>query len=122
MQKKILIIEDDIILRELVSKKLSSENFDILTATDGESGFEAAQVKRPDLILLDIILPRMDGFEVLRKLKEDATLSAIPVIMISNLSQKQDIEKSLKLGAVDYIIKALFTSEEVIDKIKKILE
>jgi len=122
MAKKILIVEDDKFLRELIGQKLSKESFDILEAMDGEEGLKSAKEDKPDLILLDLILPGIDGFEVLAKIKEDASAAAIPIIILSNLGQKDDIERGLKLGAVDYLIKAHFTPGEIIEKIKGILK
>lgn len=122
MAKKILIIEDDKFLRELIGQKLLKEGYDIVEAVDGEKGIKTVKDEKPDLILLDLILPGMDGFEVLTKIKEDAEISQTPVIILSNLGQKDDIEKGLKMGAVDYLIKAHFTPGEIIDKIKVILK
>src|SRR6056297_625974 len=106
MAKKILIIEDDKFLRQLVSRKLSKQDFEIAEAVDGEQGLEKAKEEKPDLILLDLILPGMDGFEVLSELKEDPELSSIPVVILSNLGQKDEIEKGLQMGAEDYLVKA----------------
>ena len=122
MAKKILIIEDDKFLRELIGQKLLKEGYDIVEAVDGEKGIKSIKDEKPDLILLDLILPGMDGFEVLTKIKEDSKIAQIPVIILSNLGQKDDIEKGLKIGAVDYLIKAHFTPGEIIDKIKVILK
>jgi len=122
MAKKILIIEDDKFLRELIGQKLLKEGYDIVEAVDGEKGIKSIKDEKPDLVLLDLILPGMDGFEVLTKIKEDAGIAQIPVIILSNLGQKDDIEKGLKMGAVDYLIKAHFTPGEIIDKIKVVLE
>ena len=122
MPKKILLIEDEDMLRELITKRLTIGGYEIIQSTDGIGGLKAAQEQRPDLVLLDIVLPGIDGFEVLEKIKNDASLSRMPVVMLSNLSQKNDIEKALKLGAVDYFIKINFTSEEVLEKIKNILK
>ena len=121
-KKTILIIEDDKFLRDLIAQKLLKEGFDISEAIDGEQGFKKVKEDRPDLILLDLILPGIDGFEVLAKIKEDPVLAEIPVIILSNLGQKDDIERGLKLGAVDYLIKAHFTPGEVIEKIKSALK
>lgn len=118
MAQKILIIEDDKFLRELIAQKLLTEGYDIAEAVDGEQGAKLAKSEKPDLILLDLILPGMDGFEVLGKIKEDVSTSQIPVIILSNLGQKDDIEKGLKMGANDYLIKAHFTPGEIIAKIK----
>ncbi len=122
MAQKILIIEDDKFLRELISQKLLKESYDIAEAVDGEKGVEAVKIEKPDLILLDLILPEMDGFTVLAKIKEDPSTSQIPVIILSNLGQKDDIEKGLKLGAIDYLIKAHFTPNEIVDKVKTVLK
>jgi DNA-binding response OmpR family regulator len=122
MAKTILIIEDDKFLRELIAQKLLKEGYDISEAIDGEEGIKKIKTEKPDLVLLDLILPGIDGFEVLSQMKEDPTLSSIPVIILSNLGQKEDVEKGLKLGAVDYLIKAHFTPGEIIDKIKSVLK
>lgn len=122
MAKKILIVEDDKFLRELIGQKLLKEGYDIVEAVDGEKGIKSAKDEKPDLILLDLILPGMDGFEVLTKIKEDSEIAEIPVIILSNLGQKDDIEKGLKMGAADYLIKAHFTPGEIIDKIKIVLK
>jgi len=122
MAKKILIIEDDKFLRDLISQKLLKEGFDIAQAIDGEDGVKKIKEENPDLILLDLILPGIDGFEVLTQMKADQNLASIPVIILSNLGQKEDIEKGLKLGANDFLIKAHFTPGEIIEKIKSILK
>jgi len=122
MAKKILIVEDDKFLRELISQKLVREGYDIAEAIDGEKGIKAVREEKPDLILLDLILPGIDGFEVLTKIKEDPKIAQIPVIILSNLGQKDDIERGLKMGAVDYLIKAHFTPGEIIEKIKTSLK
>ncbi len=122
MAKNILIIEDDEFLRGLINKKLTSEGFNIISAVDGEEGIKKTKEQKPDLILLDLVLPNIDGFEVLAKVKADPNVSSVPVIILSNLSQKEDISKGIKLGAVDYIIKAQFTPEEIAEKIKKIIK
>ena len=122
MKKKILIIEDDRFLRELIVRKLKGEGYQTNEAADGEEGFEKVKKSPPDLVLLDLILPGIDGFEVLSKIKEEPTLSAIPVIILSNLGQREEVEKGLKMGAVDYLIKAHFTPGEIIEKIKAVLK
>lgn len=122
MQKKILIVEDDKFLRELVAQKLSKEGYNVAQAIDGEDGVKKTKEEMPDLILLDLILPGIDGFEVLSRIKDDATLKDIPVIILSNLGQKEDVEKGLKLGAADYLIKAHFTPGEIIEKVQGVLK
>ncbi len=121
MAKKILIIEDDRFLRELMSKKLTGEGYQISGATDGEEGIRSVKSEKPDLVLLDLILPGIDGFEVLTRIKQEAEIAATPVIVLSNLGQKEDIERGLKLGAADYLIKAHFTPGEIVEKISAIL-
>lgn len=122
MPKIILIIEDDKFLRELIAQKLRKEDYEVLEAVDGEEGVRKVKEEKIDLILLDLILPGIDGFEVLSRIKEDPLRSQIPVIILSNLGQKEDIERGLKLGAIDYLIKAHFTPGEIIDKIKNALK
>jgi len=121
-KKNILIIEDDKFLRELIVQKLLKENYDVSEAVDGEEGIKKIKEIKPSLVLLDLILPGIDGFEVLSQMKDEPGLSSIPVIILSNLGQKEDVEKGLKLGAVDYLIKAHFTPGEIIDKIKAALK
>ena len=122
MAKTILIIEDDKFLRELIVRKLSKEDFEVSEAVDGEEGIKKIIEEKPDLILLDLILPGIDGFEVLARMKKESALSPIPVIILSNLGQKDDVEKGLKMGAIDYLIKAHFTPGEIIEKIKVALK
>lgn len=122
MDTKILIIEDDKFLRELITRKLTDEGFNIIEAVDGEDGLKKIKESKPDLVLLDLILPSIDGFEVLSKIKADASIASIPIIILSNLGQKEEVEKGLKMGAVDYLIKAHFTPGEIIEKIKNVLK
>lgn len=122
MAKTILIIEDDKFLRELIAQKILKEGYNVSEALDGEEGMKKIKEEKPDLILLDLILPGIDGFEILSKIKEDPSLSSIPVIILSNLGQREDVEKGMKLGAIDYLIKAHFTPGEIIDKIKTSLK
>jgi len=118
---KILVVEDDKFLRELIVSKLTKENYIVLTAFDGEEGIKKIKEEKPDLVLLDLILPGIDGFEVLSQMKRDIIVSSIPVIILSNLGQKEDIEKGLELGANDYLIKAHFTPREIVEKIKQLV-
>jgi len=122
MAQKILIVEDDKFLRELIVKKLLGENYDVVEAADGEEGVKKIKEEKPDLVLLDLILPGIDGFGVLSQVKEDPAFASLPVIILSNLGQKDDVERGLKLGAVDYMIKAHFTPGEIIEKIRTILK
>jgi DNA-binding response OmpR family regulator len=121
VKKKILIIEDEKTLRFLLAQKLIEENFDVLEAIDGEEGLQKLKENKIDLILLDLLLPGIDGFEVLSRIERDSKLSSIPVIILSNLGQMEEIEKGLKLGAADYLVKANFTLDEIIAKIRNVL-
>jgi len=122
MAFKILVVEDDKFLRELITQKLSREGYDVEEAVDGEDGVVKVKKENPDIILLDLILPGIDGFEVLAKIKEDSETKNIPVVILSNLGQREDVERGLKLGAVDFLIKAHFTPGEIIEKIEKIMK
>lgn len=121
MSQKILIIEDDDFLRSLAVTKLEKESFTVLMAPNGQEGLALAQKEIPDLIILDFMLPIMSGFEVLTALKADDTTKNIKVIMFSNLGEESDIKKCLDLGANDYLVKASFTLDELVDKIKTLL-
>ena len=118
---KVLVVEDDKFLRELINRKLQSENFETVLAIDGEIGLDLVEKERPDIVLLDLILPGVNGFEVLAKIKENEKLKEIPVLILSNLGQKDDIEKGMGLGAADYLVKAHFTPNEIIEKIHQTL-
>ena len=119
--KKILLIEDDKFLRELIVKKLIKEGFVVLEANDGEEGLTKISQEKPDLVLLDLILPGVDGFELLQKAQEDPFIKNVPIIVLSNLGQKEDIDRCMKSGAVDYLIKAHLTPIEIVEKVKKAL-
>ena len=118
---KVLIVEDDDFLLKMYSSKLELEDFKTLTAVTGTQGLKLAQKERPDLILLDLILPEMDGFQILQALKADQETKDIPVLVLTNYAQKENIDRCLDLGAVDYLIKAHFIPSEVVKKIKQIL-
>lgn len=121
MAQKILIIEDDNMIRDMYTLKCSQEGFEVVAADNGEDGLAKAKSEHPDMILLDIILPKMDGFTVLKNVKEDESLKQVPVIMLTNLGQDGDVKKGLELGAVDYLIKANHTPQQVVDKVKSLL-
>lgn len=120
-KRLILLVEDDTFLAGMYSTKLSLENFQVELAENGEDALKKVVQNVPDLVLLDIILPRMDGFEVLQGIKNNPKTKDVPVILLTNLGQKKDVDKGLALGAEDYLIKAHFMPNEVIDKIKKTL-
>lgn len=118
----VLIVEDDTFLSNIYQKKFEMEGFKVSLAENGEVGFEAAKKKKPDIILLDILMPKMDGFEVLKELKKDDSVKNIPVILLTNLGQKDDVEKGLEMGAADYLIKAHFKPSETVAKVRKVLK
>lgn len=122
MPKTILFIEDESALQKTFGEILSQEGFQMMSALDGEIGLRLARDKKPDLILLDLILPKIHGFEVLKKLKEDKDTKGIPIIVLTNLEGIGDVDKALKMGATTYLVKASYSLEEVIEKIKKALE
>lgn len=119
--KKILFIEDEATLQKTLGDILKKENYEVISALDGEIGLRLAKTKKPDLILLDIILPKIEGFNVLKDLKEDPETKEIPVIILTNLEKMEDVEKALRLGATTYLVKTDYTLGEVIEKIKKSL-
>jgi DNA-binding response OmpR family regulator len=122
MAQKILVIEDDQFLRESIVQRLRKEGYEASAAIDGEEGIKKVKEEKPALVLLDLILPVLDGFEVLTKMKEDPSLLSIPVIILSNLDQKKDVERVLKLGAIDHLIKAHFTPGEIVEKVRAVLK
>lgn len=116
---KILIVEDEEILAKVLEEKFEDNDFKVSIASDGEAVIPMVKKFKPDLILLDIILPKMDGLEVLAQLKDDEELKNIPVIMLSNLNEDEKIKRALSLGAVDYMTKIQHPINEVIDKVNK---
>jgi DNA-binding response OmpR family regulator len=121
MPKTILFIEDESALQKTFGEILSQEGYKVVSALDGELGLKLAKEKKPNLILLDLILPKVHGFEVLRDLKKDSETKDIPVIVLTNLEGIDDVEKALELGATTYLVKASYSLEEVVEKIKKAL-
>ncbi len=122
MNKKILIVEDDSFLQGLASTKLEKEGFTVTAASSGDDALKLLKTDVPDCILLDLILPGMDGFEVLRNVREAGATRAVPVIVFSNLSEDTDIKHAKDLGATDYMIKSNFTLDELADRIKELLK
>lgn len=120
--KIVLVVEDDKFLRELLVKKLTKEGFQVEAALDGETGVALLGQKTPDIILLDLLLPKMDGFEVLTRVRQDAKTKATPVIIFSNLGEKADIDKAMSLGATDFMVKANFTLDEIVTKMQGVLQ
>lgn len=119
--RKILIIEDDVFLQNLEANKLKKDNYEIIIASTGDEALEKIGEPDIDLILLDLILPGVDGFDILKKIKETESLKKIPVIVFSNLSEETDIERAKALGAKDFMIKSNFSLTELSEHINKIL-
>jgi len=119
MAKKILIVEDEEIITDLLQRKLTKEGYEISVAKDGEEGLKTMKEVKPDLILLDIIMPKMGGFEVMEEMNKNKELKKIPVIVISNSGQPVELDRAQNLGAKDWLIKTEFDPQEVIDKVVK---
>lgn len=117
--KKIIIIEDEEVLLNLLQRRLTQEGYQVEIAKDGQEGLKKIREEKPDLILLDIIMPIMGGFEVMEELSRDKKLKKIPIVIISNSGQPVEIDRAKELGAKDWLIKTDFEPQEVIDKVKK---
>lgn len=118
-KEKILVVEDDKFLIKAYNIKFTRAGFEVITATDGAEGLEMAKKELPKLILLDLMLPKIDGFEFLKRMAVDESLKNIPVIVLSNLGQQTDKERALALGAKEYLIKADYSLDEIIEKSNK---
>ncbi len=118
---KILVIEDDTFLSEMYVTKFNQEGFEVLTAVDGESGLKVAQEELPNVILLDVLLPKINGLELLDILKKNPKAKEIPVVILTNLGKKEDVENGLKRGAASYLIKGHFSPLEVLAKVKEVI-
>ncbi|MEA2092908.1 MAG: response regulator [Patescibacteria group bacterium] len=116
--KKVLVIEDEEIIREILQKKIKKEGYEVETAKDGEEGISKIKEIMPDIIILDIVMPKMDGFAVLEEMKKDENIANIPVIIVSNSGQPVEIDKVKEFGVKDWIVKTEFDPQEVINKIK----
>jgi DNA-binding response OmpR family regulator len=121
-KKRILIIEDEVALNQALSEYLAGEEMEILSAVDGDEGLKMAKAKKPDLILLDIILPKKDGYEVLEELKKDHSTKKIPVILLTNLESAEDVQKAFDKGATTYLVKSAYKMEDIAKKIKETLK
>jgi len=119
--KKILIIEDDKFLAKMLSKMLESHGYDIAMASNGREGLLKVSTESPKLVLLDIILPDIDGFDLLETIKTDEKTKKTPVIILSNLGQQEDIKQGKNLGAQDYLVKSEIKLDQVVDKVRKYL-
>jgi len=119
---KVALIEDEEVLLNVLKDKLEKEGFEVYPAVDGEDGLGVIKDKQPDIILLDILMPKMDGFTVLKKLKENPETKNVPVLLLTNLGQDEDVKKGNELGAVGYLVKANITPSEVVDKVKSLMK
>jgi len=119
--KRILLVEDDPFLVDIYSTKLKEEGFSVQIVTDGKDALKKLKKDAPDLLLLDIVLPNFNGWEILRKIGRDDELKTLKVVILSNLGEKEEIEKGLNLGAAEYLVKAHYTPSEVVEEVKKIL-
>ena len=117
--KKTLLIEDDPLLYKVLSQRLKQEKIDVEVAVDGEEALKKAETSKPDLILLDIILPKKSGFEVLAELRKKPGFKKMPVVVLSNLGQEEDIKHMAKLGVQEYLVKADYSLSEMVDKVKE---
>ncbi len=122
MAKKILIAEDDTFLANAYRMKLSKSGFDIKIVIDGAEAIKEVKEFSPDVIVLDLVMPKKDGFAVLEELKQDSQFSHIPILVVSNLGQESDVEKAQQLGATDYVIKSNESLKSIVARIEKIVE
>lgn len=119
---KILLIEDDALIVKIYSTRLKADGFTVLSADNGEDGIALAEKELPNLIVLDVMMPRLDGFSVLEKLRGNVSLHSIPILVYSNLAQDQEIEKAKQLGATEFIVKANISPTELVNKIKSYIK
>lgn len=117
MAKKILIVEDEEILLNLLERKLKEKGYEVSVAKDGEEGLKVMREVKPDLVLLDVILPKKDGFDVMEEMRKDEDLKDLSVIIISNSGQPVELDRAKRLGALDWVIKTQFDPNEVLEKV-----
>jgi DNA-binding response OmpR family regulator len=122
MKNKILVIEDDSMMSTLISKQLEKDGYEVEVAYDGEEGLQKVKFFQPDLVLLDIVLPKIDGISVLRKIKQDTATAHISVCMLTNLQTDENIAEAMEAGSTEYLVKVNHTPEEMSTKIKEILK
>jgi len=118
---KILVAEDDKFLSKAYAAKLKKSGFEVALAVDGEEAISKARTDKPDVVLLDLVMPKKDGFDALYDLKQDKITQSIPIIVLSNLGQEEDIKRAKELGAEDYLVKSNIAIQDVVDKIKQVL-
>jgi len=119
--KTVLLVEDDPFLIDIYTTKLKEAGFLIEVAATGEEALSKVKEKKPSLMILDIVLPKVDGWEILKRVKTEEKSKDLKVIILSNLGQKEEVEKGMKLGAAKYLIKAHYTPSQVVEEIKKII-
>jgi DNA-binding response OmpR family regulator len=120
--KNILLVEDDPFLSDIYTTKLKKEGFSVDIALDGQECLKKLEKSTPDLVVLDVVLPKVDGWEVLSSIRKQEKFKDLKVVILSNLGQKGEVEKGLSLGATAYFIKAYYTPAEIVEEIKKILK
>ena len=118
---KILVVEDEEILLTALKEELGTGGYEVEGAGDGVEGFDKVKSFKPDLVLLDLVMPKMDGMETLQKLKADPETRDVPVVILTNLSDYERISEALSLGAMDYLVKANYKLEDLLDKVKTVL-
>jgi DNA-binding response OmpR family regulator len=121
IKKKVLVIEDDVFLSQLLLNRLQKLGVDVIRAMDGDDGLKSIKNDQPNLVLLDLILPRKSGFEILEIIRSDPLIQNVPIIIISNLGQDSDISKGKELGAIEYFVKAKTSIDGLVDKVKEVL-
>jgi len=119
--KKILFVEDESALQQTFGDFLRQEGYKVVQALDGEAGVRLAKSEKPDLILLDLILPKLNGFEVLKELKKDSEIKDIPVIILTHLEETQDIQRAIEAGARSYLVKSSYSLSDLLEKVKQVL-
>jgi CheY-like chemotaxis protein len=121
MSKKILIIEDDPLLVKMYQTKFTKEGYEVITAGDGAEGLEKIRLNRPDFLIMDVMMPKVSGIQLLEIIRQDPTTASIPAIMLSNLGQPEQIEAANKLGVKEFLLKANFTPSQIVEKVKQYL-
>ena len=119
--KKVILVEDDSLISGVLATRLISVGFSVVSVFDGAKALESIKAERPSIVLLDIILPGVGGFEILQKLKQDDSTKSIPVLILSNLGSKEEMQRGIDLGAIGYLVKSNNTVEEIVARIQGIL-
>ncbi|MDD2731942.1 MAG: response regulator [Candidatus Pacebacteria bacterium] len=120
--KRILFIEDEKAIQKTMGEFLKKKGYNVISAFDGETGLKMVKVKKPDLVLLDLVLPKLHGFDLLEKIKADPETEKIPVIILTNLEGTEEVTKALELGATTYLVKSSYRLQDVLSKIKQVLK